>query len=237
MIMYAKLGDPDYIYQLNHTFFVYKDGNTKKAVPLITDYALCFHDKYYDKDTDKTYDITYSSSPNSGCNIIYFGLYELDQDRSKFGELFLRDNNISFNQLSGEIVSGSLHENLRRHNIKMYSLRELLGKYPDCLFIKVDDKNKKMIKLIKGKLEMSKNIEYDYHTLVYGLIYRSKKGYFKYSVLVHKNTNLDISKSKYTYYLKTMKKKIKMKSGYLIPCFFGAWIIKYPDSRIVRFDK
>ena len=232
MFEYSRLGDPEYNYELNHTFFVYKDGRNKKAVPMILNYAFCFHDKYYEKDTSNTYDITYSASPDSGCNIIYFGLYDIDLDKSNKQDMFLKNSSITFNQMTGEIISKNTHENIRRHNIKMYALRELLSKYPDCLFIKIVNKHK-----LSGELKITKNLEYNYHTLVYGLIYRSKKGYFKYSVLVHKNSNYDISKSKYTYYLKSMSKKIKMKSGYLVPCFFGGWVSRYPDSRIVRFDK
>lgn len=169
-------------------------------------------------------------------------------------------------QLTGDTYS--IQENkliknysIRRIDTSIMLLRNAISMFPDCVYLHLHDMHRNNID--RNELDRKSLIEIEsyrktnmipysicekgknfnkYHpkTLVYGIIYQSKKHSFKTSVIVdttasQKKTNsYNFKKNGYYKYFNEMSDKLKEKMSLSIPCYWFAWISFYPNSKIIQ---
>jgi len=250
---------------INDTVMVYNDGKVWKVIPL--DVLLrhpVIYDKYYDRtNTKKGYyiisDITITYCPFSGCGVVYFGKFVLTNKVYNNNIILADKNNNILVQMSGRIYNKQLKpiesKFLRREEVKIFTLRNAISKYPDCLFL---IHSTSIEPIVKHNYTKNKKIMYPlkytstkYHpkTLVYGIEYKSrydetikssKKNDNKYSVIVSddaskdKINSKDYNKTKYNMYFSKMMDKIRERGGIIIPSYWFAWYNMFPDTKVIK---
>ncbi len=249
---------------ITDTVMAYNDGKVWKIIPLdiLLRYPIIY-DKYYDRTNTKkgSYiisNITITYCPFSGCGIVYFGKF-VPTNKVYNNNIILtnanKNNNNILVQMTGRIYDKQLKpiENvfLRREEAKIFTLRNALSKYPDCLFL---IHNTNIRPIVENNYTKNKKIIYPskytstkYHpkTLVYGIEYKSHydestKYDNKYSVIVSddaskdKINSRDYNKTKYNKYFSKMMDKIRERGGIIIPSYWFAWYNMFPDTKVIK---
>ena len=242
----------------------YNDGKVWKLVPLklLTSYPVIY-DQYYDQIKTRggkliISDITVTYCPFTSTVIIYFGKY------TPTGELY--NNNIILSpntdkdkiivQIQGLEYSRTSKEKtnsfIRRDEVKIMTLRNVLGRYPDCLFLHHQPNATLLAPIVETSYTLNNKILYPiehfskkYHpkTLVYGIEYKSNKIEYdrKYTVIVPDDATKDKSNSYNLklnkideYFNPVMMEKLRDKGGIIIPCYWFAWYGMYPNSKVIK---
>ncbi len=225
-------------YILSDYVLSYFDGKKWKIVFL--DDALQYpviHDQYFDEllkrdDENIISDISFTFCPFSFSGVVYFGKFVPSGEIYNNNMILNDEENIKLlHQLSGKTYirksTEELKDYLRKGEVKIMSFRSALSLYPDCLFFH----NKKPQSELVDKSYINNKF------IVYGILYNSsnvRKNAKSSVVVVSKQESFDYLKSGYHKYFEEQMEKIKEKGGLIIPCFWSAWKLNFPDSKIVE---
>nr|QBK88528.1 MAG: hypothetical protein LCMiAC01_02050 [Mimivirus LCMiAC01] len=246
--------------KLKDIVLVYNDGKVWKIVPIkiLLRYPIIY-DKYYDMIRTKngkyiisTISITYC--PYTSCGLIYFGKYVptgevynnniiLTNKKNQSSEIMAQMIGTLYSRKTNKPVPGVI----RREETKIMTLRNALGKYPDCMYLhKTSNSDIKPIVgmdyIKKDKIYYpitNESIRYHPKTIVYGIEY-IKDAQDKYSVIVgddatkNKSGGQDYKKAKYDLYFEKKIEDIRDRSGIIIPVYWFAWYSMHPKARVVK---
>jgi hypothetical protein len=197
--------------------------------------------------------------PYSLSSVIYFGNYK-PTNKIYNNNLILADENEKdkiMSQMLGNVFSISENKHtstefIRKKEVRIMTLRNVISIYPDSLYLHHDIKHESLIndayfkdKTTKFEIHKPSNkILEKFHpkTLIYGIEYKSKDvtvPNFKYTAIIGRKAskeeqNFDFVKNSYDVYFEKMIDKIREKGGIIIPCFLISWFVMYPDSKIVE---
>lgn len=238
----------------------YNDGREWKIIPIriLDSYPVVF-DKYYNKKKKSgeytVSDISIVYCPYSSSVAVYFGKFvptgEVYNNNIIIAKQNDKDNIIV--QLLGEeynrLTKKRTNDFVRREEVKIMTLRNALGNYPDCLIL---EKTIKLEPIIKKNYRRNTKVIFpfekrpkDYHlkTLVYGIEYESKRGDFgkKYTAIVPKDAS-EFEVNSYNikengseeYFNPVMIEKLRDKGGIITPCYYFAWLNMFPETKIVK---
>lgn len=232
--------------------FVFNNGIKWVVIPKnVLEYHPIIHSSYYDvvdsRGQYKMTDISITYCPFSGSCVIYFGKWYCNGSVYK-NNIILSKGDLSIAQLPCIECSG---EFLRREEVNIMTLRNAIGKYPDCDYLEVDIGGLK--KMTIDNYSTTKEIIFNangndidlsnkYHpkSIVYGINYLSKDfGKNKYSVIIPKGTNredvtgVDINKNGVFDYFVKMLDDVRERGGVIIPVYWFAWMEHFPNSKII----
>ena len=214
-------------------------------------------DIYYDDIGSRTVDrmmsdITISYCPFSGSCVIFFDKWFCNGDVFK-NNIVLSKGKLNISQLSCSTCDGEL---IRREEVNLMTLRNAIGKYPDCHYfnVEVDDRHKvNKIPIVQDKYKSdttimfghhSKNKKYHPKSIVFGINYLSRDtNKNKYSVVVPKGTksdkpiNADIKKNGIDDYFIKMLDDVRERGGIIIPTYWFAWIEQFENSKVIELNK
>lgn len=249
---------------ITDTIMAYNDGKVWKIIPLdvLLRYPIIY-DKYYDRTNTKKghyiiSDITITYCPFSGCGMVYFGKF-VPTNKVYNNNIVLTDknNNNILVQMTGRMYNKQLKQIeygfLRREEAKIFTLRNAISKYPDCLFL-THSTNIHLGPIVEHNYTKNEKIIYPlkytstkYHpkTLVYGIEYKSRysentENDNKYSVIVSddaskdKINSRDYNKTKYNVYFSKMMDKIRERGGIIIPSYWFAWYNMFPNTKVIK---
>jgi len=210
---------------LHKPVIVYSDGINHKVIPLD---VMLRYPVVYDTYTDNNvkFPITVSVCPFTLSSNIYFGVYKLT-NQTYFDNIILQDTkdlNLIAVQMFGQLYSWEnkniiTDKIIRRKEVKIMLLRNVITKYPDCLYLSFNyNKAKSLINNI--------NLE---NTLSYIIEYKSKdvtQTNYKYTLITTKNKShsFDYILSNYDKYFEFVVDDVRDKLGFITPCLLKSWI-------------
>lgn len=165
------------------------------------------------------------------------------QDENGFIEI-VDENNNEVNLLDGSVTIDGTSENVKRFEVNLMTLRDMVTLYANIKFV-VPIKNNKHpepvvdLSYLKEKLDG----EYVIHpkTLIYIIEYKSTKSEgYKQTILVGSGTSYDnssgfnINKNGVTKYMTTNDTKIRQKSGFIYPIFWFVAKKMFPDANVIK---
>lgn len=256
-------------FSLDDIVIVYNDGQNWKIVPLqtIMQYPV-IHDIYYEEINNgknnghfkesNVVNISIIVCPYTLYSVVLFGTY-VPINKIFFSNIIIKnkinDNNIYvpiLNNLYSMNTGELIEKNIRKDEVRIMTVRNILAKYPDCLFIdtkKIDTNKSKIVdeSYYNGRDILYPVLNYNdvYHpkTLIYIIEYMSKKtGKYKYTVIVPKGVekdrvnpnNYNIKKNGFDNYIFQLFDKIREKNGMVYNCLWFAWNSAHPDSKILK---
>jgi len=234
---------------LTDTVFVFNNGN-RWIIMSKEDLEVhpIIHDVYYDEKEGNgemsASDITITYCPFSGSCIIYFGKWFCNGQIYK-NNIILSKGKLSVSQLSCPTCEGEL---IRREEVNVMTLRNALGKYPDCSYLSIDKhKFKPIVRRNYGSnydsFDKKINADTKYHpkSIVFGINYLSNNSNKnKYSVIIPKGTskdivgNIDINKNGIEQYFVEMLDSVRERGGIIIPSYWFSWIDHFELSKVVE---
>lgn len=234
--------------KLNDIVVCYNDGIKWKVVPLnIMNQYPILYDEYHENNSDVRIIVTIYVCPYTLFSCIYFGKYEL-HDKMYNNNLTLvnTDNNIWVIPILNKVYSLSTDENinmyLRKGEVKILSLKNVVYMFPDSLFIDITAIKKKKNIVNENYLTDGHLLDNDLtkkkingKQIIYVIEYKSKNGSdYKYSVIIPKNNSFDIVKNGFETYFHNMVEKIRIKGGIIYPCLWFAWKENNIKSKIIE---
>jgi hypothetical protein len=253
-------------YLLDDVVVAYNDGRNWKIIPLsiMTIYPFV-HDVYYEEINSNNrivesnaIDVTVMVCPYTLYSIVLFGKYKpinkifngnlivdaIEDEQNMYIPIL---NNF-YSKSNGDLVKNFV----RKQEVKIMTLRNILTKYPDFLFIDSSKINIKKEKLVEPEYYVNYDLKYftskynsSFHpkTLVYVIEYISKKtGGYKYTTIIPKKVSdnsiskfgYNIKKNGFDQYMNIVYDKIKEKGGIIYNCLWFAWDGSHPNSKIIK---
>lgn len=250
---------------LSSQVVVYQDGRNYKVIPveIFKSFPLIY-DNYYDISSNDSVgilsNITIYLCPFTFYSVIYHSKF-ISNDQVYNNNLILE--NINDPDLILIPILEKFYQKpkfepkqtiLRKTECKITTLKNVITKFPDCLFLHFKGKlnpllyekyyyNLEILYPIDGKKNNNLNLN-NIHPkkIIYGIEYKSNKEQdykikHKYAAIVGKNNGLninDIHANGIEKYLLKMGDKIRNKSGLVTPCFWFAWLAFHPETKIIH---
>lgn len=216
--------------KLFDTVIAYNDGIKWKIIPLyIMQQYPIIYDEYHENNSDVRVIVSIYVCPYTLYSCMYFGKYELRNEVINNNLTIVNvENNIWVAPILNKIYSLSTNEiiniYIRKNEIKILSLKNVIYMFPDCLFIDTKTIPKKSKIVEKNYLDTNPKIKLNDKQIVYIIEYKSKvKSEYKYTVIIPKNDNYDIVKNGFESYFRNTVDKIRIKGGIVHSCLWFAW--------------
>lgn len=214
--------------KLSDIVVAYNDGIKWKVVPLhiMAQYPIIY-DEYHENRSDIRVMVSIYVCPYTLYSCMYFGKYELNNKIVNNNLSIVNvENNVWIVPILNQVHSLSTNKILdnvyiRKNEIKVLSLKNVIYMFPDSLFVdikKIPNKSP-----IVDKEYLSKTKAYN-KQIVYIIEYKSKKqNEYKYTVIIPKNNDYDMAKNGFETYFHKMVEKIRIKGGIIHTCLLFAW--------------
>ena len=160
----------------------------------------------------------------------------------KYGVIEITDKkNNDINLIEGYIKKNS--KNIKRYEVNIMTLRDMMTLYPNIKFLVTKKENKKNVPADIHSLKLKHDIDYLVHpqTLVYVIEYKSSKinGYKRTAIIgsdasTSKYSGFSINNNGITKYMNNNDTTIRQKSGFIYPIFWFAVIKMYPNINVIR---
>ncbi|QKF94233.1 hypothetical protein QKU48_gp0775 [Fadolivirus algeromassiliense] len=237
---------------LKDIVILYNNGKEWKVIPLyVMQMYPIIHDKYYQinkNDIQLENNITIYMCPYTLYSSVYFSklipfnkLYNnnltlLDEDDKNILLIPITNTYLS---LSNNII---INKYTRKNDVKIMTLRNAITNYPDCRFINTTQINKIDPLVTENYINDNKILfhhnhysnKYNSKQLIHIIEYISKKqDKYKYTIIIPKNNNIDITKNGLGEYFNKMIGDIRDKGGIIYPCFWFAWNGIHPNTKII----
>ena len=239
--------DNSFEMQLNDIVFLYNDNRNWKAVPLkLVQMYPIIYDSYYEN--ENALPITVYMCPYTLFSCVYFEeLISYDKVYNNNLVLQNKKNDLIIIPILNSVYSAQTitDKYVRRNEIKIMTIRNVLSLHPDCKFISMKDIDKKSPLVDESYLSNNTILfdiqksdllkAHDPKTLIYVIEYKSKKTHkFKYTVIIPRKNTFDRFKNGFHQYFDKMGEKITEKGGIVYSCLWFAWITTYPTSKIIK---
>ena len=222
------------ILKLSTVVAVYNDGIKWKAIPLyiLNSYPIIY-DEYYEQSSDVKTVISIYVCPHTLYSCIYFGKYKLhDKMYNNNITIVNEHDNIWIVPILNKVYSLStdelIDEYIKKKEIKIITLKNVIYMYPDCQIINIKPiPEKQQIVQYDNKINNKK--------LIYVIEYKSKNiSEYKYTVIIPKHNTFDINKNGFNKYFHSMAEQIRMKGGIIHTCFMDDWNMNKIESKIIE---
>lgn len=209
--------------KLSDIMISYNDGIKWKIIPLsLMNIYPIIYDEYNEPNEQKR-PISIYVCPYTLFSCVYFGKYTIyEQSQNNNLNIVDTENDIYINPILNKTYSLTTNELLNKYikkgEVKIITLKNVLYLYPDCLFV-----NTSKIPLLDGIVSK------DYlqnKQIIYIIEYKSKNhnhDEYKYTVIKPKSNNFDIVKNGFESYFHKMVEQIRIKGGMIYPCLLDEW--------------
>ena len=215
----------------------YNDGIKWKVIPLyIMNQYPIIYDEYHENRSDVRVVVSIYVCPYTLYSCMYFGKYELYDITNNNLTIVNVENNIWIAPILNKVYSLSTNKVIdtyvRKNEVKILTLKNIIYMFPDSLFMDVKKIPKKTPIVDKDYLNVknTKNIKntdtklIDDKQIIYVIEYKSKKqSEYKYTVIIPKNSDYDVSKNGFEIYFHNTVDKIRIKGGIIHVCLWFAW--------------
>jgi predicted transcriptional regulator len=216
----------------------YNDGIKWKVIPLsvMNQYPIIY-DEYHENRSDVRVIVSIYVCPYTLYSCMYFGKYELHNNIVNNNLTIVNvDNNIwivpILNQVHSLSTNNIIDMYIRKNEIKILSLKNVIYMFPDSLFVNVTKIPKKSKIVDKEYLIKTKTND---KQIIYVIEYKSKKqNEYKYTIIIPKNNDYDMAKNGFETYFHKMVEKIRIKGGIIHTCLLFAWQETKIPSKVIN---
>lgn len=256
-----KFSDTPLDISLSQHVLVFNNGKRWKIIPIsLASSFPVIHDQFYDRVVTKQSkpvisNISLTFCPFSSSAIIFFGRFVPTKLVYNNNLVFRKQNHPDsiLLQLLGNLYSkqtGSpIHSLIRRHEVRIMTLRNAISRYPDPHFLHhshtlspiVDCQYSSNSKILFPLLRFSST--FHPKTLVLGIEYQSKhvdQFNLRHAVIVgddsssHSSNSYDQHVNKYYDYINQHVDHIRKKGGIFIFSYWFAWFSMFPNSKVIK---
>lgn len=167
----------------------------------------------------------------------------ITQDENGFIKV-VDENNNDIDLLDGSFVKNKTKENIKRIEVNLMTLRDMVTLYANIKFIVLTKNNKLPNPIINlSYLEEKLGSEHVIHpkTLVYVIEYKSTKNEeYKQTILIGSGASYDnssgfnINKNGITKYMNVNDTKIRQRSGFIYPIMWFVAKKMFPDANVIK---
>lgn len=252
LIITAKFTSNLSKFNLSDIVLIYHDGIMYKSIVLsYFNHFPIIYDKFFDNDT--YYDISITHCPFTFCSKIYFGKMKLHDELYNNNIVLIDEHFNKITQFDNKNILKSQQVYYRKLDCMVMLLRNALSLYSDFGSMSNDLTKynttaaniksffKNSVQNASNILDARKNNNIRDDTFIYGIEYLSfKTGKKKWAALIPTyassdlDNNFNYETNGYHNYFKMQIKKFKKKSAIITPCYYKAWKIFFPTTRIVN---
>lgn len=217
--------------KLSDIVIAYNDGIKWKIIPLdiMTQYPIIY-DEYHESRSDVRVLVSIYVCPYTLYSCMYFGKYELYGNIVNSNLTIVNiETNIWVVPILNKVHSLSTNEVIntyvRKNEVKILSLKNVIYMFPDSLFINIKKIPQKTPIVNKKYLNIkSTNKKINDKQIIYIIEYKSKNmSEYKYTIIIPKNSDYDISDNGFETYFHNTVEKIRIKGGIIHTCLWFAW--------------
>lgn len=238
--------------KLSDLVIVYSNGMRNRIIDIsCLKKNLIIYDKIYENETEK-HDISITFCPYTLSTVAYIGRFKLSKYIYNNNIVLINENredDVGIIQISGKIFNMNTGEYINdlvvREECKLMTLKNSLSLFPDSQFIKKQNNQDNILpetyyrtnKILYPMIKINLNKK-QYKRLVLGIEYITSKinidDVKKHTVIITKNEDYDIHNNGLLNYVESNYDKIKHKGGFLISCFYFAWLSHFVNTKVIN---